>query len=382
MMLDYDTLKFIWWLLMGVLLIGFVVSDGYDLGVETLLPFVARTDGERRVVLNAFGPTWEGNQVWLITAIAVSFAIWPAVFATAFSAFYLIAMLMLFALFFRPVGIEYRSKIPDPRWRNAWDWSLFAGGVVPAFVLGLVLGNVLRGIPFSFDQTLIATYSGSWFGLFNPFALLCGLVSVAMLTMHGGLFLQMRTEGMLQQRAKRAVLLAGGLWFISFAVASAWLATGIDGYRIVSMPAADAVPNILAKVVEHAPGAWLDNYRSYPWTLAAPVLTLGGILAALLLSASNRPGFAFIVSSAGLAGVILAMGVCLFPFVLPSSTSPNSSLTAWDAASSHLTLSWLLFATLLFLPIVLAYTAWVYLVLRGKVTEQRIHEHEQGHSSY
>lgn len=382
MILDYDTLKFIWWLLMGVLLIGFVVSDGYDLGVETLLPFVARTDMERRVILNVFGPTWEGNQVWLITAVGASFAVWPTMYATAFSAFYLIVMIMLFALFFRPVGIEYRTKIRDPRWRSAWDWSLFAGGVVPAFVFGLALGNVLQGIPFSYDKTLAATYTGTWVGLFKPFALLCGLVSVSMLATHGALLLQMRTEDIIQRRAKCAALLAGGIWFVTFAAAGVWLITGIDGYRIVSMPAADAVPNILAKVVERAPGAWLANYRIYPWTLAAPILTFSGILIALLLSRRSRPGLAFVASGAGLAGVILTVGVALFPFVLPSSTSPNSSLTAWDATSSRLTLTWMLFATLLLLPVVLAYTAWVYRVMRGKVTEQRILDHEQGHSSY
>lgn len=382
MIFDYDTIKFIWWVLMGVLLIGFVVTDGYDLGVGTLLPFVGKSDLERRVILNAIGPTWEGNQVWLVTAVGASFAVWPIMYATAFSAFYFIAMLMLFALFFRPVGIEYRSKMADPRWRNAWDWSLFAGGMLPALVFGLVLGNVLLGIPFSYDTTLAATYTGSWFGLFKPFALLCGVIAVSMLTTHGALFLQLRTEDPLRRRAQRAARLAGGMWLVTFAAAGMWLATGIDGYRIVSMPAAAAAPSILAKVVEHAPGAWLANYRLYPWALMAPVLTVSGILSALLLSGMNRPGQAFIASGTGLAGVIISVGVTLFPFVLPSSTSPNSSLTAWDAVSSQLTLTWMFFAVLLLLPVVLAYTAWVYRVMRGKITEQHIHEHEQGHSGY
>ena len=380
MILDYDTLKFIWWLLVGVLLIGYAVSGGYDLGVGTLLPFLGKNDIERRVILNTGGPTWEGNQVWLVTAIGAIFAVWPAVYATAFSGFYFVVMLMLFALFFRPVGIEYRSKVPDPRWRNAWDWGLFIAGAVPSLVFGIAFGNVLLGIPFSYDDTLRSTYTGSFFGLLNPFALLCGLVSLSMLAMHGALFLQIRTEAVLQQRAKRAALLAGGLLLAAFAAAGIWVATGISGYRIVSMPAADAVPNILAKVVEHAPGAWLANYRIYPWALTAPVLAFSGIFIALLLSRVNRAGLAFIASSAGLAGVILTAGVSLFPFVLPSSSSPNSSLTAWDASSSHLTLTWMFFATLILLPIVMAYTAWVYRVMRGKVTEQGIRE--PTHSSY
>ena len=379
MILDYDTLKFIWWVLVGVLLIGFAVTDGYDLGVGTLLPFIGKTDIERRIILNAVGPTWEGNQVWLITAVGAIFAVWPAVYATAFSAFYLLVMVMLFALFFRPVGIEYRSKLQDPRWRNLWDWGLFTAGALPTFVFGVTFGNVLLGLPFSYDDTLRSSYAGSLFGLLNPFALLCGLVSLSMLAMHGALFIQLRTEDPLQQRAKRAVLLAGGIGFILFALAGIWVATGISGYRIVSMPAG-AVPNILAKVVEHAPGAWLDNYKLYPWAWAAPVLAFSGILLALLLSRVDRPGLAFIASGASLAGVILTAGVSLFPFVLPSSASPNHSLTVWDASSSHLTLTWMFFAALVLLPIVMAYTAWVYRVMRGKVTEQRIREHT--HSSY
>ena len=380
MILDYDTLKFIWWVLVGVLLIGFAVTDGYDLGVGTLLPFIGKTDLDRRVILNAVGPTWEGSQVWLITAVAAIFAVWPTVYATVFSAFYLLVMLMLFALFFRPVGIEYRSKLEDPRWRNAWDWGLFTAGALPAFLFGVALGNVLVGLPFSYDDTLRSIYTGSFFGLLNPFAVLCGVVSLSMLVMHGALFLQLRTEDPLRQRAKRAALLAGGICFIAFALAGIWVATGMSGYRIVSMPSADAVPKILAKLVEREPGAWLTNYRLYPWVWAAPLLAFGGILGALVLSRVNRAGLAFIASSTGLGGVILTVGVSLFPFVLPSSTSPNSSLTAWDATSSHLTLTWMFFATLVLLPIVVAYTAWVYRVMRGKVTEQRIREHT--HSSY
>lgn len=378
MILDYDTLKLIWWVLVGVLLIGFAVSDGYDMGVGTLLPFVGKSDTERRVILNSIGPTWEGNQVWLVTTVAAIFAVWPAVYAAAFSAFYVLTIVMIFALLFRPVGIEYRSKLSDPRWRSVWDWAFFVGGALPTLVFGLALGNLLVGLPFSYDDTMRPAFTGSLFGLLNPFALLCGLVSVSMLTMHGALFLQLRTEDPLRRRAKHAALLAGGLWLVGFAGAGVWVATGI-GYRIVSLPAADVV-NVLAKVVEREPGAWLVNYRTYPWTQAAPALTLIGLCGALLLSYINRPGFAFIASGAGITGVILSVGVALFPFVLPSSISPNSSLTVWDAASSHLTLTWMLYATLFFLPIVLAYVAWVYFVMRGNVTEQRIREH--GHSSY
>jgi cytochrome bd ubiquinol oxidase subunit II len=380
MILDYETLKLIWWLFVGVLLIGFAVTDGFDLGVGTLLPFLGRTDTERRVIINSVGPTWEGNQVWFITAGGAVFAAWPVVYATAFSGFYVALLLVLFALFFRPVGFEYRSKLPDPRWRAAWDWGLFSGGMVPALVFGVAFGNLLQGVPFQFDDALRSTYTGSFFALLNPFSLVAGVVSLAMLVMHGAVFLQIRTEGALYRRAQLAARWATLVFMAAFALAGVWLAFGIDGYRIVSMPDPGSVPNILGKVVERTPGAWLSNYSLYPWMLLAPALAFIGAVATLVLSARNRPGTAFIASGSALAGVILTAGFSMFPFVMPSSVAPNNSLTAWDATSSHLTLTWMFYATLLFLPIVLAYTSWVYGIMRGKVTEARIRE--QTHSAY
>ncbi|MBI1195043.1 MAG: cytochrome d ubiquinol oxidase subunit II [Gammaproteobacteria bacterium] len=380
MIFDYDTLKVIWWLFVGVLLIGFAVTDGFDLGVGALLPFVGRTDGERRVIINTIGPTWDGNQVWLITAGGAVFAAWPMVYAAAFSGLYIALLLVLFALFFRPVGFDYRSKIEDPRWRTAWDWALFAGGAVPALVFGVAFGNLLQGVPFEFDSVLRSTYTGSFFALLNPFALLCGVVSLAMLLMHGAVYLQLRTEGIVQARAKQAVRIFSLVTIAAFALAGVWLAFGIDGYRILSMPAPDAVPNVLAKTVERASGAWLDNYGNYPWMMLAPLAAFAGAGLTLVLSNQGREGMAFITSGFALAGVILTAGFSMFPFVMPSSLSPASSLTAWDATSSHLTLTWMFWAVLIFLPIILAYTSGVYRVMRGKVTEADIRARE--HSVY
>jgi len=181
MILDYEVLKFIWWLLVGVLFIGFAVTDGMDMGVGTLLPFLSKKDEERRVIINTVGPHWDGNQVWLITAGGAIFAAWPAVYGAAFSGFYTAMLLVLFALFFRPVGFDYRSKIGDPSWRNAWDWGLFVGGAVPALIFGVAFGNLLQGVPFHLDDMLRAYYTGSFWGLLNPFALLAGVLSLAML---------------------------------------------------------------------------------------------------------------------------------------------------------------------------------------------------------
>lgn len=378
-MLDYETLKIIWWLFVGVLLIGFAITDGFDLGVGTLLPFLGKTDTERRVVINTIGPTWDGNQVWFITAGGAVFAAWPTVYAAAFSGFYWALLLVLFALFFRPVGFDYRSKVKDPRWRKAWDWGLFAGGMVPALIFGVAFGNLLQGVPFHYDENLRSFYTGSFFGLLNPYALLTGVISLSMLVMHGAIYLTIKTEGNIQQRAKAAAGLFGKIFMTAFALAGIWTAIGIDGYKVISMPDIGGTPNILGKTVEVS-GSWMMNYVEYPWMVIAPVLGFGGAFVALALVSKEKPGRAFISSSLSLAGVILTAGFAMFPFIMPSSSDPNSSLLIWDAVSSHLTLTWMFWAVVLFLPIILIYTSWVYRIMRGKVTEQ--HVKDNSHSMY
>lgn len=380
MIFDYETLKLVWWLFIGVLLIGFAVTDGFDMGVTIWLPFLGNTDDERRVIINSVGAVWEGNQVWFITAGGAIFAAWPLVYAAAFSGLYTALLLVLFALFFRPVGFDYRSKLPDPRWRSAWDWGLFIGGAVPALVFGVAFGNLLLGLPFHFDDSMRSFYSGSFWALLNPFALLCGMVSLSMLMMHGAIYLQLRTDGAVQARARKAALAAGIVFAVTFAVAGIWLALGIEGYRIVSMPDVNSVFNPLAKTVEKAAGAWLTNYQAYPWTTLAPGLAFAGIALALWQARAGRQGVAFLCSAIALAGVILTAGFSMFPFVMPSSTHPDSSLTVWDAASSHKTLGIMFIVTIIFLPIILLYTSWVYRVLRGKITVEGIKENT--HTAY
>ena len=366
---DYATLKLIWWLFLGVLLIGFAILDGFDLGVGTLLPFIGRTDAERRVMLNSIAPTWEGNQVWFITAGGATFAAWPLVYAAAFSGLYVALILTLFSLFFRPVGIEYRNKVEDPRWRSVWDWGLFAGGTVPALVFGVAFGNLLLGLPFHFDADMRVFYTGTFIGLLNPFALLAGIVSLGMLTMHGAIYVQLRTEGALQARAGQAALACGVVFLAAFAAAGIWVSTGIDGFRIVNMPSPDTALTPLVKTVERVRGGWLANYGQHPWTVLAPILAFAGVLLAIVTSRAHRAGAAFVLSSLGIAGVLLTAGLSLFPFIMPSSSDPKSSLTVYDAVSSHRTLQIMFWVVLLFLPIVLAYTGWAYRLMRGKVTE-------------
>ncbi|SIT36950.1 cytochrome d terminal oxidase, subunit II [Paraburkholderia ribeironis] len=378
--MDYAALKLIWWLLIGVLLIGFALTDGFDMGAAILLPFIAKTDGERRIVVNTVGATWEGNQVWLVTAGGAMFAAWPLAYAASFSGFYFAMLLVLFALFFRPVGFDYRGKRDDPRWRSAWDWGLFVGGFVPALVFGVAFGNLLQGVPFSFDTDLRVTYHGGFFGLLNPFALLCGLVSVAMLTAHGAAFVKMKSDGVVAERASLALRIASATGVVLFLMAGALIATMIGGFQVVDAPPLDAVANPLMKTVIGAPGLWLANYALYPWMILAPVAGLvGGVLAALLARSRFETG-AFLSTSLMIIGVILTAGFSMFPFIMPSSLDGRSSLTMWDATSSRLTLQIMLVAVIVFLPLILLYTGWVYRVMRGKVTAAAITEHH--HSMY
>jgi cytochrome d ubiquinol oxidase subunit II len=371
-MSEYEILRLLWWAVLGVLLIGIAVMDGFDLGTAILLPWIGRTDMERRIVINTIGPVWEGNQVWLILGGGAIFAAWPPLYAVAFSGFYLAMLLLLCALILRPVGFKFRSKLPGERWRGIWDWALFIGGLVPALVFGVAFGNVLQGVPFRFDETLRMTYTGSLFGLFNPFALLCGLVSVAMLTMHGASWLACKTEGTLRARAQRAGLYAALILAVLFALGGLWAAQ-LNGYVLQSFAGVDAPSNPLGKQVIRQTGALMTNYGAMPWTILAPALGLAAaLLAALLLATRRLRWLAFLCSALAVAAVIATAGISLYPFMLPSSLDPGSSLTVWDASSSVTTLLIMTAATVLLLPVVLAYTAWVYRVLRGPVTPEQI----------
>lgn len=384
MLFDYEVLKLIWWGLVGTLLIGFAIADGMDMGVGVLLPFLGKNDEERRVIINSVGPHWDGNQVWLITAGGAIFAAWPMVYAAAFSGLYMALMLVLFALFFRPVGFDYRSKIETRRWRNNWDWALFASGLIPSLVFGVAFGNLLQGIPFHLNEYLMPSYDKPFFfaliALLNPFALLAGVLSLAMLVVQGALWLQLRTEDAIAMRARSVVRMVVPVMILCFACAGVWVAYGIEGFRIVIQPALDAKPNPLAKEVVRETGAWLAVYSAYHIALLAPVLGFAGAALAWLLSTLHMPGKAYIANSLSIAGVISTAGVSMFPFVMPSSSVPKSSLTMWDATSSHLTLTIMLWAVVLFLPIVLFYTAWCYRRMWGKITVEGIAA--QKHSAY
>ena len=366
--LDYEVLRLIWWALLGILLIGFAIMGGMDLGVGALLPFVARTDDERRVLLNLVGPTWEGNQVWLVLGGGAIFAAWPTIYAVSFSGFYIAMIAILLALILRPVGFKFRGKVADPRWRSVWDWALFVGGFVPAVVFGVAVGNQFLGAPFRFDQTMRATYEGNFFGLLTPFALLAGFVSLAMLLTQGASYIAARTEGVIADRARtygRWAALATIVLFVLGGVAALFL---LNGYKVTSVQDMFGPSNPLNKTVITEQGAWRANYSSYPWMMVAPVLALLGSGLAYLALTTRQKLLGFLGSSLAIFGIIATAGLTLFPFLLPSSADPAASLTVWDSSSSQLTLFVMLCATVVFLPIILIYTGWVYRVMRGPVT--------------
>lgn len=371
-LISYETLRLIWWLLIGVLLIGFAVTDGFDLGTGILLPFAGKTDLERRIIINSIGPVWEGNQVWLILGGGAIFAAWPQLYAVSFSGFYLAMFVILVALILRPVAFKFRSKREDASWRARWDIALFIGGFVPALIFGVAMGNVLQGVPFRFSDDMHIFYEGSFFGLLNPFALLAGLVSVAMLVMHGATWLQVKTEGLVAERARAYGSVAAIATVVLYAAAGVALWAMVDGYRITSAISVAGPSNPMFKTAEVAAGAWFANYAAHPWTWAAPVLGVAAPLLALVFLRLRRAVPALLASALGIAAIILSVGASMFPFILPSSLDPRASLTVWDSSSSHMTLFIMLVATTIFIPIIVAYTSWVYKVLWGKVDGQAI----------
>ncbi|MEH8019947.1 cytochrome d ubiquinol oxidase subunit II [Rheinheimera metallidurans] len=372
--MDYEALRFIWWLLIGVLLIGFAVTDGFDMGVAALLKVIGKTNTERRVMINTIAPHWDGNQVWLVTAGGALFAAWPTVYAASFSGFYIALMLTLFALFLRPIGFEYRSKIDNDAWRNRWDWALTAGSAIPALIFGVAFGNLLQGVPFYFDDILRLHYTGSFWALLNPFALLAGVLSLLMFVNHGAAYLQLKTDGVLKVRSEKLSTAVAAVCAVIFVLAGVWLYFGVDGYSVTSIIDTNGANRTTEKSVAIAAGAWFTNYGKWPLLWLVPALGVAGFLVCALASKAQRHITAFVSSATAIAMVILTAGISMFPFVMPSSSTPAHSLTMWDATASETSLMIMFVVACIFVPLILMYTAWSYFVMRGRVTEQHIRD--------
>lgn len=330
-----NALHEVWFLLVGVLLVGYAILDGFDLGVGTIHFFVARDDEERRTVLDSIGPVWDGNEVWLLTAGGALFAAFPAVYATVFSGFYLALVLLLVALIFRAVALEFRGHLDEPRWRTAWDVAFSVGSVVPALLLGVAVGNLVRGLPLAAD----GLYHGGLIGLLDPFTLVVGVTAVAMVVMHGGAWLALKTEGAVQARAR----LAATAGTVAFGLL--WL-----------------VMSVMANV--SAPDRWANFGSPVPWL--APAVLVVAVVGVLVALRRGRDGTAFGLSALAIGAQVAILGLALHPNLVPS-TGAGVSLTVDNASSSDLTLSVMLAIALIGMPIVLAYTAFIYRRFWGKV---------------
>jgi cytochrome d ubiquinol oxidase subunit II len=375
-MIDYELLRLIWWALLGILLIGFVVLDGFDLGTAILLPFIGKTESDRRVMLNAVGPVWEGNQVWLILGAGASFAAWPPLYAVSFSGLYPAMFLALLTLILRPIGFTFRSKMHSKSWRHLWDTVLFISAFVPSFVFGVAFGNLFIGLPFHFDTSLHAFYTGTFLELFTPFPLLCGLMSLSLMILQGGAYLKVKTTGHLAHRAKCSTNLAVILLLFFFTFNGYLILNAVSGFTFTSLIDVNGPSNPLAKTIAVTEGAWLSNFIKEPMLLVVPILAYVFLFSTLVFNIWKKTKITFITSSLSVVMIIATGGISLFPFLLPSSTNPNHSLTLWDASGSQMTLFIMLLAVIIFLPIVLIYTAWVYRVMRGPVTAETIDEHK------
>jgi len=378
--LDYAALKFIWWALIGFLWIGFAVTVGFDLGVAMILRYVGRTDLERRVAINAVAPHWDGNQVWLVLAAGALFAVWPNVYATAFSGMYLAMMILLFFLIGRPPAFDYRSKLPNERWRNFWDWVLVITGFVPPLIFGVAAGNLLLGMPFEFDDYIRGSWEGGFLDLLHPFAVLAGLLAIAMFLMQGATYLMIRSDAKVYSRAQTVAKVASLLVIVLFAIEGVWIAFGIEGMRVTGGLEPGGIANPTLKTVELGIGAWMDNYTKYPLMMIAPALGFTGAIGALLFSKFNKTSLAFWASSLSIIGIILTLGFSLFPFIMPSSLNPNHGFTVWDAVGTELTLTVSFWSAIVFVPLILMYTSWCYKKMWGPQTVESIKENE--HSLY
>jgi cytochrome bd ubiquinol oxidase subunit II len=372
--MSYETLRVIWWLILGVLLIGFAIMDGFDLGLGTSFTFLGRTDAERRALLSSVEPVWEGNQVWFVLGGGSAFAAWPLLYATSFSGLYLAMFLVLVALILRPVGFTYRDKLSDARWRNAWDIALTLGGALPALLLGVAFANLFLGVPFHFDSLQRPIVTGSFFSLLHPFALLGGFISLSMFILHGNAYAALKVGEPMAARARRVGRAAAVIYLATFLGAGFWVYSALGGYELTSVLDHGGPSDPTRKAVAIVTGAWMHNFRVWPLMWAAPACAVAGALGAYLALRAQHAGAAFTASIFVQAGTVLTGGFALFPFLLPSSTFPSQSLTVWDSSSSAKTLLLMLVAVIVFLPVILAYTGWVFRVLRGRITLENMHE--------
>ncbi len=331
-------LQTIWFFLWGLLWALFFMTDGFDLGIGTLYPFLGKTDQDKRIMINALGPLWDGNEVWLITAGGVTFAAFPLVYSVMFSSLYSALMLILFALILRGVSFEFRGKVDDPRWRKIWDTCIFVGSFVPALLFGVAFANIFQGIPIDHN----GIYHGTLFTLLNPYGLLGGIFFVLLFMIHGALWISIKSEGDLQERA---VSTAKKLWPVLLGVAVIFFIASKFSTRLY------------------------DNYVKHPAFFIVILITVLALLSVRFFLVRKTFFKAWFASALTIVGATFFGVIGLFPNLFPSSLNPRYSLTAYNASSSPLTLKIMLVVVIIFIPVVIGYQIWAYNLFKGKVTQ-------------
>lgn len=356
---DYETLRLIFWALLVLAVLGFAAYEGLSLGAAMLLSLVGRTGTERQTIIACIAPTSLGQLAWLVVAIALLFAAWPIAYAVFFSSLESVLLLMLLAWILRPLGFYFRSASENPAWQQNWDKALSISGFLPAALLGILCGNLLKGVPFHLDSDMRIFFLGDFWGLFNPFTLLVAALSVSLFLMYGAAYLQLKCEDEMYRHSQVLVFKAGAAFLALFALTGLWI-TRLEGYHVTSEIFPGGVANPLAKFVKRSEGLWLDNYEHQPGLWAVPALAFLGGGATLYLSKVNRRQWAFIASAVTVVMSVLTAGVSMFPFLLPSNRSLNSSLTIWDASASQQTLSALLWVATIALPLLAIASRWTF----------------------
>lgn len=381
-MLDYTFLQLVWWVLIGFVLIIYATTAGYDAGVTMIMPFMRR-EIDRRVLLNTSAPVWDGNLSWIVFAGGGLFVVWPVVYSTAFSGCYAAMLCILWSLFFRATGFDYRGKIQKHAWRRFWDLGLLISGGLPVFIFGVLLGNCLLGLPFHFDEkTFRSFYTGSFWELFNGFGLLAGLISLLMVLMHGAAYIQRRTESHLREMAHKLFYVFAITILIAFTAAGLWVAFGIKGYVLISS-ASNPTLYPTDNVVTQSLGAWIDSYAVYPWKFYPPIIAYVSLLVGLWANAMRYCVLCFWASAVSIGGIIATAGATLFPFLMPSSTYLNQGLTVWNSTSSQYALNTMLYVGVFLLLVILCYKIFAFHTLWSKqktITAADIEEND--HSYY
>jgi cytochrome d ubiquinol oxidase subunit II len=359
MTIDLEALRLLGWVMLGVMVIGLALFEGLSIGVTLLLPVLSIDNIQRHHVSKLIAPVSLGNLAWLVVTLTVLFAAWPIAYAVCLASLYWLILPILLTLLCRPLALYFLSTCDQPFWQKYAPKLLTASGVVPAVLFGLIVGNLLKGIPFHLDSDMRILFLGDVWGLFNLFSLLVAATCVALLALHGAVYVQLKADADLVPRAKAISLRAGVLFVVLFAMAGLWI-MHLEGYHISSEILSNGPSNPLAKFVKRGEGLWLDNYEHLPMLWSVPLLAFIAAIISIILSVQDKAYWAMLASSLCVTMVVLTWGASMFPFLLPSNISLNSSLAIWDSSASQLTLQAVEWLALFALPLMFIVGRWVF----------------------